>query len=178
MIFLAARVLAVCCCAGLAGAQTCSELACENSPCSSAEYCSGHGVCLETTAAYENQGGGGRWACECLDSDQGAWEGPECEYNLPVCCAEDGNCEDGTDDWCCGEHYYCSHDSEKQGPDTPGPNEAKAAAALQKIGPQVMNMSSGCIFCIPHDQVGSEQMEKLYSHINIYMGGKAVNHGF
>ena len=64
------------------------------------------------------------------------------------------------------------------GPDTPGPNEAKAAAALQKIGPQVMNMSSGCIFCIPHDQVESEQMEKLYSHINIYMGGKAVNHGF
>ena len=58
--------------------------------------------------------------------------------------------------------------------DTPGPNEAKAAAALQKIGPQVMNMSSGCIFCIPYDQVEGDQMEKLYSHVNIYMGGKRV----
>eukprot|EP01044_Picomonas_judraskeda_P011758 COSAG03_NODE_1631_length_3742_cov_34.686334_4_plen_89_part_00 len=77
---------------------------------------------------------------------------------------------------CCCARYW--HGSGGAGPDTPGPNEAKAAAALQKIGPQVMNMSSGCIFCIPHDQVGSEQMEKLYSHINIYMGGKAVNHGF
>ena len=137
MIFLAARVLAVCCCAGLAGAQTCSELACENSPCSSAEYCSGHGVCLETTAAYENQGGGGRWACECLDSDQGAWEGPECEYNLPVCCADDGNCEDGTDDWCCGEHYYCSHDSEKHAADKGGrccPGGCLAEQSASQLG--------------------------------------------
>ncbi|CAE8629331.1 unnamed protein product, partial [Polarella glacialis] len=58
--------------------------------------------------------------------------------------------------------------------DTPGPNEAKAAAALAKIGPQVMNGSSGCIFCVPWDQVGAQQTELLYSHINIYMGDKKV----
>ena len=58
--------------------------------------------------------------------------------------------------------------------DTPGPNEAKAAAALAKIGPQVMADSTGCIFCVPWDQVQAEQQLPLYEHICTFMAGKKV----
>jgi len=30
-----------------------------------------------------------------------------------TCCDVDGSCMDGTDDWCCGEDYYCSNDGEE-----------------------------------------------------------------
>eukprot|EP00442_Polarella_glacialis_P001048 CAMPEP_0115123452 /NCGR_PEP_ID=MMETSP0227-20121206/47546_1 /TAXON_ID=89957 /ORGANISM="Polarella glacialis, Strain CCMP 1383" /LENGTH=1066 /DNA_ID=CAMNT_0002525817 /DNA_START=72 /DNA_END=3271 /DNA_ORIENTATION=+ len=58
--------------------------------------------------------------------------------------------------------------------DTPGPNEAKASTALAKIGPQVMASSSGCIFCVPYDQVEAQQQYQLYVHLNRWMAGKRV----
>eukprot|EP01044_Picomonas_judraskeda_P028917 COSAG03_NODE_9796_length_692_cov_16.880270_1_plen_55_part_01 len=27
--------------------------------------------------------------------------------SAPVCCDVDGACDDGSDDWCCGETYDC-----------------------------------------------------------------------
>jgi len=58
--------------------------------------------------------------------------------------------------------------------DTPGPNEAKALDALRKMGPKIMKLSSGCIFCIPHDQAENESVDHLYDHINQWMAGKRV----
>lgn len=58
--------------------------------------------------------------------------------------------------------------------DTPGPNEAKALEALQKMGPKIMRVSSGCIFCVPWNQVETEDIQKLYSLVNRTMGGKRV----
>lgn len=58
--------------------------------------------------------------------------------------------------------------------DTPGPNEAQALEALQKLGPKIMKTSSGCIYCIPWDQVASEQQDQMFTYINKAMAGKQV----
>eukprot|EP00947_MAST-08B_sp_MAST-8B-sp1_P001499 g1499.t1 len=58
--------------------------------------------------------------------------------------------------------------------DTPGPNEAKAFEALEKLGPRVMKTSTGCIFCIPWDQVASNDQMEIYVLINTYMAGKTI----
>ena len=58
--------------------------------------------------------------------------------------------------------------------DTPGPNEAKASEALTKLGPQIMKHSSGCIVCIPWQQVDANQQMPIYDYINRSMIGKRV----
>ena len=58
--------------------------------------------------------------------------------------------------------------------DTPGPNEAAAAAQLNKIGQQVLPIASGCILCVPHDLAKSVDASKLYCNVNKYFGGKTV----
>ena len=58
--------------------------------------------------------------------------------------------------------------------DTPGPNEDKALAVLKRMNARIIANCTGCIFCVPYDQVAASQQRKLYVLINQTMAGKTV----
>ena len=58
--------------------------------------------------------------------------------------------------------------------DTPGQNEARASEALMKLGPQIMKHSSGCILCVPWQQVDATQQMPVFDYVNRSMRGKRV----
>jgi GTPase SAR1 family protein len=58
--------------------------------------------------------------------------------------------------------------------DTPGPNEAKAHEALNKLTPKIIRPASGVILCMPPDQIDTLTTGKLFLLINEFMREKTI----
>jgi hypothetical protein len=58
--------------------------------------------------------------------------------------------------------------------DTPGPNEAKAHEALNKLTPKIIRPASGVILCMPPDQIDTLTTGKIFHLMNSFMREKTI----
>lgn len=59
--------------------------------------------------------------------------------------------------------------------DTPGANEAGALEALVKIGAEILERSCGCLFCVPFNQLQTNDCQTLFEYLNSNMYGRSVH---